>query len=83
MKLKKGKHKVLHLGCHNSRQQYSLGPNRLKGWWAEKDPGVVVGKLNMSQKYAHAEKVNSLLGCISKSTTSRLREVILPSALLW
>lgn len=82
MKLKKGKCRVLHLGCHNSMQQYRLGANCLKSNWPEKDSSVVVDKLNMSQQHALVAKVNSLLGCISKITASRLREVILPSTLL-
>lgn len=36
-------------------------------------------RLNRSQQRAlAAKKANSILGCISKSTASRLREVILP-----
>lgn len=71
------------MGCHNSMQQYRLGGNWLKNSRAEKDPGGVLDKLNTSQWYAFATKVNSLLGCISESTARRLKEMILPSILLW
>lgn len=83
VKLKKDKRKVLHLGCRNSMQQYRLATNSLKSSWAEKVLGVVMDKLNMSQQYALAAKVKSLLGCISKNSASRLREVVLPFSLLW
>lgn len=76
VKLKKDKREVLHLECHNSMQQYRLATNSLKSSWAEKVLGVV-DKLNMSQQYVLAAKVKSLLGCISKNSASRLREVVL------
>lgn len=82
-KLKKGKRKVPHLGCHNSMQKYSLGADWLKSSWAEKELGGGVDRLDVSQRYALAAKVNSLLGCISKSRASRSREVMLPSTPLW
>ncbi|KAK4829089.1 hypothetical protein QYF61_002040 [Mycteria americana] len=71
MKFNKEKHKVFHLGKNNSMHHWKA---------AEKDPGVLVDtKLNMSQQYVlAAKKANSILGCIRKSVTSRLREVILP-----
>ena len=45
---------------------------------AEKDLGVLMDKLTMRQQCAlAAKKGHSILGCIRKSITSRLREVIL------
>ena len=76
---------VLHLGSNNPRHQYILRPGGhthdcLENSFADKDLGVLEDtRLNMTQQCALAtKKANSILGCVSRSIASRLREVILP-----
>lgn len=47
--------------------------------FAENELGVLLDtNLNMSQKFAHAEKkTDGILGCIQRSVACRLREMIL------
>ena len=82
----KSKCKVLHLGHSNSCYQYNLGDVMMDYSSVEKDLRVLVdSKLDVRQQCAlAAQKANNILGCIKRSVTSRMREVILPlcSALL-
>ncbi|CAM4608465.1 unnamed protein product [Lepidochelys olivacea] len=84
LKFNKDKCRVLHLGQKNP--SYRLRTDWLSGSSAVKNLGITVDeRLDMSQQCALvAKKANSILGCISRSITSRSREVIIPlySALL-
>ncbi|PKU42204.1 hypothetical protein llap_7500 [Limosa lapponica baueri] len=79
MHFTKGKCRLLHLGRNNPMRQYRLETDLLESTSEEKDLGVLVdNRMAMSQQCALvAKKANGILGCIKKSVTSRLREVIL------
>ncbi|KAJ7404949.1 hypothetical protein BTVI_70652 [Pitangus sulphuratus] len=67
-------------GKNNSMHQYILGTDLLESSSAEKDLGVLgYSKLSVSQKCSLvAKEAKDILGCIRKSTASRLRDMILP-----
>ncbi|KAF7239500.1 RNA-directed DNA polymerase from mobile element jockey [Varanus komodoensis] len=72
--------KVLHLGHRNGCHKCRLGDKWLESSTCERDLGVLVDcRLNMSQQCdAVVKRANATLGCIARSVTSRLREVLLP-----
>lgn len=72
----KRKCKVLHLGRNKPRHLYTPGTNWLESNCEGNNLGVLlINKLPMSQQCTfRAKKANSMLGCIRKSLSSRLRD---------
>lgn len=79
MKFNKGK-QVLPLGWNNYTHHYMQGDKKVKSCFPEKDLYVLEDtKLTTTEQCAlAAKKTNSILSCIRKSITSRLREMMLP-----
>jgi len=80
MKSNKAKCKVLHMSQGNLKHRYRLGGEWLESSPEEKDLEIRLDeKVNMSwQRVLAAQRANQILGCIKRSVSSRLREVILP-----
>ena len=85
MKFNKDECRVSHLGWSNCMHQCKLGAVQLERSSAERDLGVLVAnRVTTRQQYALvARKANGTPGCIAQSVASRVREVLLPSALPW
>ncbi|PKU31930.1 hypothetical protein llap_17767 [Limosa lapponica baueri] len=68
------------MGRGNPKHKYRLGREWVESSPEEKDFSVLVDeKSNVTlQSVLAAQKANCFLGCIKRSMTSRLREVILP-----
>ena len=78
---KKSKYELMHLGWNSPTQQYRLGTDWIESCFLERNLGVLMDiNLNMSQHVLRAEKANSILRCISKSLTSKLKDMFYETA---
>lgn len=79
MKFKKVKCTALHPGQGHSKYQYRLQDELIASSPAQNDLEIGVDEnLNLRQQCAFAaQKASCVLGCVKKSTASRLREVVL------
>ena len=78
LKIHKDTCKVLHLQQKNPLQLYRLGTVWLKSSFPEQDLEALADrKLNISQQCALAAKADSVLGCINRSSASRMSKVII------
>lgn len=84
MRINKSKFKVLPLGQGNPRLEYRLGKELIASSPAGEDFRIVCLRTwTRATVCATAQKASCNLGCIKVSVTSRAREVISPSTLLW
>lgn len=80
MKFNSLKCMIAYLSWDNLKQEYRLGNEWFGSSHAEEGLKVVIDeKVDFSQQCAFtAQKASHIIGCLKRSTASRLREVILP-----
>ncbi|KAJ7406072.1 hypothetical protein WISP_136184 [Willisornis vidua] len=78
VKFKKGKCWILHLEWGNPGCSHRLGNEMLESSAMERDLGVLVDKLNMSQQCPGSQEGQPCPGGIKHSITSQAREGIVP-----
>ncbi|GAB0203076.1 mitochondrial enolase superfamily member 1 [Grus japonensis] len=81
IKFNKGKCRVLHLGRNNPIHQYRLGVGLLGSSSAEKNLGVLVDKLSMSQQCALV--ANAFWGALRRAWPASRGRLSSPSTLPW
>ena len=80
MQFNLSKCKVMHLGCHNLRVEYTMKGQVLDVVKLEKDLGVLVSDdFKVTKQCADAcKKANRVLGYIARNFTFKSKEIILP-----